>query len=137
MTSTSAYLAACAAATQPLMRTVFFLATAVVMRGSSLSPVLDVLGREVRKLAQFRRLSSVQTLRNGERGVHPDHACIEVELRHAFETSRRALFDADPTAFAVVDKDLVQAVRPFRPDDARLRADQVTVVAGVARAAAE
>ena len=49
----------------------------------------------------------------------------------------RALLDADAASFAVVHEDLVEPVRAIEPDDARLRADQIAVVAGIAGAAAE
>ncbi len=89
------------------------------------------------RFSQLLRLPPVQPLRDRERRVHPHDAGVEVQLRHAFEAAGRALLDADAAAFAVVHQDLVQAVRAIERDDARLRADQIAVVAGVAGAAAE
>src|SRR5690349_18375634 len=83
---------------------------------------------------QLRRLAAVQPLRDGEGGVHAHDAGVEVELRDAFEAPGRTFLDADAAAFAVVHENLVEAVRSIVADDARLRADQVTVVAGVAGA---
>src|SRR6202158_5527084 len=112
MTSTSANLAACAAATHPLIRTFFFLASAVAIGGAlSLSPVFDVLRRTVRQVPQSLGLPAVQPLRDRERRIHPHHTRIEVQLGHAFEAARRTLLDADAAAFAVIDQDLVKAVR--------------------------
>ena len=79
----------------------------------------------------------MQPRRDCERRVHSHHAGVEVELGHALEAARRTFFDAHAAAFAVVDQNLVQAVRTLRPHDARLGTDQITVVAGVAGAAAE
>src|SRR2546422_5343113 len=138
MTSTSAYLAACAAATQPLMRTFLFVATAVAIRVAlSLSPVLDVLRRQARQVFQFLGLPAVQPLCDRERRVHPHHTRIEVQLGHALEAARGTLLDAHPAALAVIDQDLVEAVRAHGAYDARLGTDQIAVVAGVAGATAE
>src|SRR5579872_1069936 len=79
----------------------------------------------------------MQTLRNCKRGIHADHAGIEVELRHPFKTAGRALFNAHPAAFAVVDQNLVETVRPLRTRDAGLGTNQIAVVASVAGAATE
>src|SRR4030088_2512117 len=100
-------------------------------------PVLDVFRRVIGHAPKFLRLPSVHPLRDGERRVHAYDAGIEVELRDALEAARRALLDAHATAFAVVDQDLVEAVRAIVADDARLGTDQIAVVARVARAAAE
>src|SRR6059058_3305640 len=157
ITSTSAYFAACAAATHPLIRTVRFLSRTVDMcllraegRGqrakgtvpfcplpSALPPVFYILRRQVRYLPQLLGLASVQPLRDRERRVHANHAGVEIELRHAFEAAGRTFLDAHSAAFAVVDQNLVETVGADRARDARLRADQITVVACVARAAAE
>src|SRR5439155_13552549 len=148
ITSTSAYFAACAAATQPLIRTVFLFFSTTVAMGNSAervqrridsdsSPVLNVLRRQLRHPAQLFRLSSVQPLRDRERGVHANDARIEVELRHPFEAAGRALLDTHATSFAIVHQDLVQPVRPIVANDARLGTHQVTVVAGIAGAATE
>src|SRR5437868_612238 len=93
ITSTSAYFAACAAATHPLIRTVRFLSRTVDMcllraegrgqraegRGqrarcpfalcplpSALPPVFYILRRQVRYLPQLLGLASVQPLRDRE-----------------------------------------------------------------------
>src|SRR5205085_9644257 len=82
---------------------------------------------------QFGGLAPVQPLRDRERRVHAHDAGVEVELGHPFEAARRALLDADAAALAVVHENLVEPVRSIEPDDARLGADQIAVVAGVAR----
>src|SRR4051794_27032778 len=79
----------------------------------------------------------MKALRDRERGIHPHDAGVEVQLGHALEAAGGTFLDADAAAFAVVHQNLVQAVRSILPDDARLRADEVTVVARVARPAAE
>src|SRR2546423_6679273 len=91
----------------------------------------------VRHGLQFGGLASVQPLRDRERRVHAHDAGVEVELGHPLEAARRALLDADAAALAVVHENLVEPVRSIEPDDARLGADQIAVVAGVALAAAE
>src|ERR1051325_10234497 len=136
ITSTSAYFAACADATQPLIRTVFFLSRTVAITWAP-RIASDLFRRQVGQLPQLLGLTSVQSLRDRERRVHPDDAGVEVELRHAFEAARRTLLDADAAAFAVIDQDLVEAVRSHRTRDARLGTHQITVVARVAGAAAE
>src|ERR1700757_3853025 len=104
MTSTSAYLAACAAATQPLMRTVFpLIAVAVAM--------LELLRRAAGHVYEFLRLAAVQSGCNRECGIHADHARVEVQLGHAFEATSRAFLNADAAAFAVIHQDFVEAVR--------------------------
>ena len=54
ITSTSAYLAACAAASQPLIRTFFFVPSAVAISLSS-----DVLRRTLRQVLQFAKAGGV------------------------------------------------------------------------------
>src|SRR5262245_34069935 len=64
ITSTSAYFAACADATKPLIRTVFFfLSSAVAIFDSvKLAPVLDVLRGTVGETPQLLRLPAVKPL---------------------------------------------------------------------------
>src|SRR5207244_11380967 len=104
--------------------------TTSCLRGCSriafLSPVLDILRRQVRYLPQLLGLASVQALRDRERRVHANHAGVEIELRHAFEAAGRTFLDAHSAAFAVVDQNLVETVRADRARDAGLRADQLT-----------
>src|SRR6266487_1548181 len=64
-------------------------------------------------------------------------AGVEVEFRHAFEATRRTFLDAHTAALAVVDQNLIEAVRTYRTHDARLGTNQITIVAGVAGAATE
>src|SRR5262245_16541118 len=99
-------------------------------------PISDVFGA-LRHQLQLRGLTAVQTLRDRERRVHADDAAVEIQLGDSLETAGRAFFDADAAALAVVHEDLVETVRSILPDDARLGTHQVTVVAGVAGAAAE
>src|SRR5207248_3318244 len=86
---------------------------------------------------QLLRLPAVQPLGYRERGIHAHHSGVEVEFGHPFETARGTLLDADAAAFAVVHEDFVETVRSIVADDARLRTDQIAVVARIARAAAE
>ena len=79
----------------------------------------------------------MQARRNGERGIHAHHAGIEVELRNAFQTTGRTFFNAHAAAFAVVDQNLVHAVRPLGTRDAGLGTNQIAVVASVAGTATE
>src|SRR5579863_388645 len=79
----------------------------------------------------------MQTWRNRECRIHAYYTRIEVEFGHAFEAARRTLFDADAASLAVVDQNLVEAVRPLGPRNARFGADEVAVVAGVTGAATE
>ena len=79
----------------------------------------------------------MQPRRDGERGIHSHDAGIEVEFGHALEAARRTFLDAHAATFAVVDQNLVEAVRTRRTHDARLGTNQITVVAGVAGAATE
>src|SRR5215467_15410391 len=134
ITSTSAYLAACADATQPLIRTVFFLPSVTVPIVHS---ILNLFRRPIRKILQLLRLPSVQARCNGKCCVHSHHAGIEVEFGHTLETPRRALFDTNAATFAVVDQNLVEPVRTCRTHDAGLGTHQITVIAGVAGAATE
>src|SRR6266568_8568568 len=124
------------------MRTLLFFASAVAIGDSvkgfrALSPILYILRRQVRHLPQLLRLPSVQSLRDGKRRLHPDDTGIEVQFGDAFEAAGRAFLDADAAALTVVHENLVQAVGSIEPDDARFRAHQITVVACVARPAAE
>src|SRR5215470_18267316 len=102
MTSTSANFAACAAATQPLMRTVFFFVGASVAISDVLGPLRDRL--------QLFGLPAVEPLRDRERRVHADDAGVEIQLGHALEAAGRALLDAHAASLAVIHQDLVQAV---------------------------
>src|SRR5205823_11754927 len=102
-----------------------------------LLPTLNVLRRTVRQVAQLFGLPPVQSGRNGERRIHPHDALIEVEFGHALQAARGTLFDAHSAAFAVVHKNLINTVRTIRTHNARLRTDQITVVASVTGAAAE
>src|SRR5271170_5461248 len=88
-------------------------------------------------MTQLFGLPSMQAGRNGEGGVHAHHAGIEVEFGDAFKAACRALLDADAASFAVVDQNLIKAVRARGTGDAGLRTDQITVVAGIAGAATE
>src|SRR5580704_829788 len=98
---------------------------------------LDILWSAFAQISQLFRLASVQAGRDGECSIHAHHAGIEVQLGHAFKTARRTFFDADAASFTVVDQNFVQSVRPFGTRDARLRTNQITVVAGVAGSATE
>src|SRR5712664_1418043 len=131
MTSTSAYFAACAAATQPLMRTVFPLIDPVAVAMSNL------LRRAARHVDEFLRLAAVQTGCNRECRIHAYDARVEVQFGHALQAAGRAFFDADTAAFAVIHEDFVEAVGTIGAHDARLGTHEITVVAGVAGAAAE
>src|SRR6266849_3459085 len=138
ITSTSAYLAACAEATQPLIRTVLFFSATVAMRDSALSaPVLYILGWTIGKVLQLLRLPPVQSLRDGKRRIHPHDTGIEVELGHALEATSWTLLDADTAALAVINQNLVETVRTDRSRNTRLRTHEIAVVAGVAGATAE
>src|SRR6516165_939992 len=106
-------------------------------RCHSFAPILDLFCRLVCRIQEFLRLSSVQPRRDREGGVHAYDARIEVEFGNAFEATRRALLDAHAAALAVLHQYLIEAIRTRRTRDARLGADQVAVVAGVASAAAE
>src|ERR1700722_4054171 len=137
MTSTSAYLAACAAATQPLMRTVFFFpATSVAMSHSARSTfgrtlsflipetkqaefLLNIFCRAIRQQAQLFRLASVAALRNRERRIHSNDSRVEIQFGHALEAPGRALLDTNAAAFAVVDENLVQPIRTHRAHNTR------------------
>src|ERR1700733_874073 len=88
-------------------------------------------------MRKLLRLASMQSWRNRESRVHSNHSRIEVEFGHAFEAPGRALFDTYAAAFAIVHKDLVKPVRTRRTHDARLRADEITIIASVAGAATE
>src|SRR5437899_12639358 len=88
-------------------------------------------------MLQLVCLPSVQPGRDGERRVHPHDARIEVELGHALEAARRTFLDAHAAAFAVVDQNLIQAVRTHRAHDARLWTDQIAIVARIAGPATE
>src|SRR5580700_1741942 len=134
MTSTSAYLAACADATQPLIRTVFFLVSATV---GMIHSDLNVLCCPLAQIFQLFCLPPVKSRRDGERRVHAHDAGFEVEFRHALQAARRTFLDAHTATFAVVDQDFVKAVRTHVAHDARFGTDQITVIAGVAGAAAE
>src|ERR1700758_1561636 len=88
-------------------------------------------------MPQLLRLPSMQPGRNREGGIHADHARIKVELGHAFQATRGTLFDTHAAAFAVIDENLIQAVRTDVADDARLGTNEVAIVASIASAAAE
>ncbi len=54
-----------------------------------------------------------------------------------FQAACRALLDTHATSFAVIHQNLIQAVRTDVAHDARLRANEVAIVASIAGAAAE
>src|ERR1700736_3677420 len=150
ITSTSAYFAACAAATQPFIRTVFFFLSitevAIVYSARSArwrtqrwmsTLILNILRRPVTEISQFFRLPSVQSGGNGECRIHAHHAGIEVQFGHAFQASCRTLLDAYSAAFTVIDQNFVKTVGTHRAHDAWLRTYQIAVIAGVTGAAAE
>src|SRR6516164_3496858 len=121
MTSTSAYFAACAAATQPLMRTVFFLPSTVAM----VRLWSDRFRREIGQLTQLLGLPPVQALSDCECRFHPHDPCIEVQLRHPLEAAGRALFDADAAPLTVVDQYLVETIRSHRSGNTRLGTHEI------------
>src|SRR3984893_154531 len=131
MTSTSAYFAACAAATQPLMRTVFFLIVSVAVA------MLDLLRRTAGQICEFLRLAAVQPGCDRECRIHADDARVEVQLGHALQATGRAFFNADAAAFAVVHEDFVEAVGTIGAHDEWLGTHEIAVVAGGAGAATE
>src|SRR6267378_7058555 len=131
MTSTSAYFAACAAATQPLMRTVFLLVVSVAVA------MLDLLRRTAGQSCQFLCLAAVQAGGNRECRIHADDARVEVQFGHALQATGRAFFNAYAAALAVIHKDFVEAVRTIGASNARLRAYEIAIVASVAGAATE
>src|SRR3984893_3022632 len=117
ITSTSAYFAACAAATHPFIRTVFFFLsiTEVAIVSSARSArwrtlrwmstlILNILRRPVTEISQLFRLPSVQSGGNGECRIHAHHAGIEVQFGHAFQASCWAFLDAHAAAFTVIDQ---------------------------------
>src|ERR1700676_2732850 len=118
MTSTSAYFAACAAATQPLMRTVLLLIVSVAVA------MLELLRRTVGHIYEFLRLAAVQAGGNREGRIHADDARVEVQFGHALEATGGAFFNADAAAFAVIHQDFVEAVGAIRAHDARLGAHE-------------
>src|SRR5580693_9442519 len=131
MTSTSANFAACAAATQPLMRTVFPLIDPVAVA------MLELLRRTAGQICEFLRLAAVQPGCNRECRIHADDTRVEVQLRYALQATGRAFFNADAAAFAVIHEDFVEAVGTIGARNARLGAHEITVVASVAGAATE
>src|SRR6266542_5114842 len=98
----------------------------------AISHVSDLFRRAFVQVPELLSLPPVQSRGNRERRVHPHNAGVEIQFGHALEAARRTLLDAYPAAFAVIHQDLVQAVRAIVSDDARLRADQIAVVARVA-----
>src|SRR5258708_18927618 len=131
MTSTSAYFAACAAATQPLMRTVFLLVVSVAVA------MLDLLRGTAGQSCQLLCLAAVQAGGNRECRIHADDARVEIQFGHALQATGRAFFNAYAAAFAVIHKDFIEAVRTIGARNARLRAYEIAVVASVAGAATE
>src|SRR5258708_19243483 len=113
MTSTSAYFAACAAATQPLMRTVFFLIVSVAVA------MLELLRRTAGQICEFLCLAAVQTGCNRECRIHADDARVEVQFGHAFQATGRAFFNAHAAPLAVITQHFLHAVRPTAPPTAR------------------
>src|SRR5579863_5970099 len=101
ITSTSAYFAACADATQPLMRTVFFASPVGIFTPILQCPSLDVLRRAVRKIHQLCRLPAMQAGCDRKCSIHANYAGVEVEFGNAFETARGAFLDADTASLAV------------------------------------
>src|ERR1700720_2341959 len=125
------------------MRTVFFLVSVAVAMFTPRDVLLrrnhrlNALRRSLPEIPQLFCLPSVQSWRDGERRIHSHHARIEVEFGHALQAARRTLLDAHATAFAVINQNLIQAVRTNVTYDAGLRTDQVTIVTSVAGAATE
>src|SRR4029450_492529 len=62
---------------------------------------------------------------------------MQVQFGDALEAACRTLLDTHAATLAVVDQNLVEAVRPIEANDARFRTHEVAVVAGIARSAAE
>src|SRR4029450_6562742 len=62
---------------------------------------------------------------------------MQVTSGEALEAPCRTLLDTHAATLAVVDQNLVEAVRSIVPNDARLRTHEVAVGAGIARSAAE
>src|SRR5260370_23942782 len=79
----------------------------------------------------------MQALRNSEGSIHSNHAAIEVQLWHAFKAACGTFLDADTAALAVVDQNLIEAVRTRGAHDARLGTHEIAVVAGIAGTATE
>src|ERR1700751_3962192 len=127
------------------MRTVFFffsVAVGIVHSASMFilpnpTLILNTLRCSVPKMPQLFRLPTMQPRRDREGGIHPDYARIEVELGDAFQAACGTLFDTHAAAFAVIDENLIQAVRTNVAHDARLRTNEVAIVASIAGAAAE
>src|SRR5580693_8646773 len=101
------------------------------------TPILNVLRWPVPKVFQLRRLPTVKSRRNCERSIHSHDAGVEVEFGDTFEAACRTFFDTHPAAFAIVDQDLVEAIRAFGTRDAGLRTNQITIIASVTGAATE
>src|ERR1700683_2073915 len=120
------------------MRTIlFFTSVAVAMFAPILKISLNIFRRALVQMLQFFRLPSVQPRRDCERRIHPHYAGLKVEFRYPFKTARGTFLDAHAASLAVVHQNLVEPVRTHIAHDARLRADQITVVASVASATAE
>src|ERR1700728_4861845 len=107
------------------------------LRTLALRSLLNVLRRALAQVSQLFRLSSVQSWRDGKCSIHAHDAGIEIEFGNPLETARGTFLDTDAAPFAVVDQNLVHAVRTLRTCNARFGTDQITVVAGVTGAAAE
>src|SRR5882762_8984610 len=126
MTSTSAYFAACAAATQPLIRTVFLLVVSVAVA------MLDLLRRTAGQICKFLCLAAVQAGGNRECRIHADDTRVEIQYGHALQATGRAFFNAYAAAFAVIHKDFVEAVRTIVFFFKQKTAYEIAVVASVA-----
>src|SRR6201987_1800677 len=127
------------------MRTVFFFVSVAVgivhsdtmFIGPNLTLTLNALRCSVSEVPQLFCLPPMQSRRNRECSVHSDDARIEVELGYAFQAARWALLDTHAATLAVIDENLIQTVRTNVAHDARLRTNEVAIIASIAGAAAE